>query len=662
MRPLCYTMLLILLHQSLQAQNCTGGLGDPMVEVTFGSGTGPGPSLGAGITTMQYVSSQCPIDGEYTLTNFTSGCFGTWHTIAQDHTGDPNGYFMLINASYQPSDFYVQTVTGLCAGTTYQFAVWAVNMMSGRDGIPPNITFSIERPDGTVLSSVQTGDIPRINPLTWTQYSTFFTTPTGISTVVLRMTNHSPGGSGNDLAIDDITFRPAGPQVSLTMNGIPDNTISFCAGTVQTQQLSATVEDCYNNPVYQWQEDKGQGWTNIPGAISPNYSTRPVNPGSYSYRLRVSEIENINTPSCGVSSPPATIVVLPILTPGISISTPTSAVCINTPTTFTASPENGGSAPLYEWLVNGVPVAGSPGSVPTFTSSTLRDGDIVCTRLISSERCVSLRNPLSNSITLSVTDNPVTSVQLTASNNPICSGNNVTFNAIPFNGGTNPTYEWKIDDQLVGNNAARFSSPTLKHDDEVTVTMTSSELCALPVPSNTISMTVHPTPVISLTPDTMIVGNTSFRLNPEVTGTITTWRWTPALSLDDPHTPFPLASPRVKTIYQLYVETAFGCNATAQETVFVYYGLSLPNAFTPNGDGKNDLFRVPVSIPVKIFRFSIFNRWGGLVFSTEDSAQGWNGTTKGILLPAGTYVWVIEFDDPILRKKAMKKGTVALIR
>ena len=204
----------------VHAQTCTGGLGDPIIDITFGAGPNFGAPLASGITNLQYLSNQCPNDGQYTITNSTSNCYnGSWINLTADHTGDPNGYFMLINASYQPSDFYVQTVTGLCPGTTYQFAAWILNMFAYGGAILPNITFSIENTDGTLLDSIHTGDVASTNPEKWVQYGFYFTTPAGVSTVVLRMTNNAPGGNGNDLAMDDITFRPAGPSMMIAIAG-----------------------------------------------------------------------------------------------------------------------------------------------------------------------------------------------------------------------------------------------------------------------------------------------------------------------------------------------------------------------------------------------------------------------------------------------------------
>src|SRR5437867_856104 len=93
------------------AQLCQGSLGDPIINITFGNGANPGAPLSAATTSYQYASNDCPNDGFYTVRNNTLNCFNsTWHTVNNDHTGDANGYFMLINASVQPGAFYLDTV------------------------------------------------------------------------------------------------------------------------------------------------------------------------------------------------------------------------------------------------------------------------------------------------------------------------------------------------------------------------------------------------------------------------------------------------------------------------------------------------------------------------------------------------------------------------
>src|SRR4026209_583909 len=137
---------MIFFFGALNAQLCQGSLGDPIINITFGAGPNPGPQLNAATTAYQYVVNDCPNDGFYTVRSNTSTCFGnTWHSLSSDHTGDPNGYFMLVNASFQPSAFYLDYVSGLCGGTTYEFAAWVINVLRPGSCAPsptqPNLTF-----------------------------------------------------------------------------------------------------------------------------------------------------------------------------------------------------------------------------------------------------------------------------------------------------------------------------------------------------------------------------------------------------------------------------------------------------------------------------------------------------------------------------------------
>lgn len=106
----------------------------------------------------------------------------------------------------------------------------------------------------------------------------------------------------------------------------------------------------------------------------------------------------------------------------------------------------------------------------------------------------------------------------------------------------------------------------------------------------------------------------------------------------------------------------FGCTDTATVDVFVRPETTLyaPNTFTPNGDGKNDVFYAHV-YDVTYYRMQIFDRWGNLFFDTENQQQGWDGTRKGKLCPEDTYVFQIVYDDmQYIRKKIV--GHVNLVR
>ncbi len=283
----------------LNAQLCTGSLGDPVVNITFGSG---GSSTGYTATNAYiYTSSSCPNDGYYTITSSTSGCFGnSWHTVNSDHTG--NGAFMLVNASFTPGDFFVTTVNNLCPNTTYEFASWLMNVLN-RSGIKPNITYSIETANGTVLQQFSTGDIPETISPTWTQYGFYFTTPASNTPIVLRMTNNAPGGNGNDIALDDITFRPCGPIITSSIQG-NSNTVYICEGNTNSYSFTSSVSSAYVSPVYQWQvsTDSGSTWKDIAGANSISYLRSPTGAGVYRYRLAVNEQSSATITACRIAS------------------------------------------------------------------------------------------------------------------------------------------------------------------------------------------------------------------------------------------------------------------------------------------------------------------------------------------------------------------------
>lgn len=117
-------------------------------------------------------------------------------------------------------------------------------------------------------------------------------------------------------------------------------------------------------------------------------------------------------------------------------------------------------------------------------------------------------------------------------------------------------------------------------------------------------------------------------------------------------------------IVQYTVTDKFGCESTAQKTVRVYSScyLAVPNAFTPNGDGKNDLLYPLNAIKADKLLFKVYNRWGQLIFQTNNWKQGWNGTYKGIQQPNGVYVWFLSYVDRDSKQARQMKGTAALIR
>jgi hypothetical protein len=111
----------------IHAQLCNNNLGDPIVNVTFGtSGTSPLPPN----TTTYSFAYGCPSKGEYTINDFLFGCGGSWVQIIGDHTPDDvDGNYMLINAESTPGVVNLDTAHNLCDNMTYQFSAYIANVM-----------------------------------------------------------------------------------------------------------------------------------------------------------------------------------------------------------------------------------------------------------------------------------------------------------------------------------------------------------------------------------------------------------------------------------------------------------------------------------------------------------------------------------------------------
>lgn len=112
--------------------------------------------------------------------------------------------------------------------------------------------------------------------------------------------------------------------------------------------------------------------------------------------------------------------------------------------------------------------------------------------------------------------------------------------------------------------------------------------------------------------------------------------------------------------YQVQVKNRCGVAVDAINVLECSSEIFLPNAFTPNGDGKNDIFRIVNYHGRQLIDFSIYNRWGECIFLTTDAKQGWNGTYHGQLQPAGTYVYKVRYRNTQGQEKLLK-GTVTLL-
>jgi len=164
--------------------------------------------------------------------------------------------------------------------------------------------------------------------------------------------------------------------------------------------------------------------------------------------------------------------------------------------------------------------------------------------------------------------------------------------------------------------------------------------------------------------DTTIAANRPLQLtanDPSGVGFVS-YVWSPSTWLSNANTKSPIATVDHDIAFTVKATTASGCIATDVISLKVYKGIDIfvPTAFTPNGDGKNDVLQA-VPIGIKQFgSFSVFNRWGEMVFQTKDPGKGWNGKINGVL-QRGVFVWIAEGVD-YLGNTIKRKGTTVVIQ
>lgn len=650
---------------------CTGSLGDPVVNITFGAGANPGQQLSAIVpgasTTLNYVAvngnpaTPTPTDGQYTISNNVPSN-PSWFSGQSDHTpNDQNGYMAFYNSQETAGlEFYKQTVTNLCGGTTYEFAAWVANCVNPQllDGVDPNITFLIETTGGVPLGSYSTGPIPENSIFQWQKFGFFFTLPPNENVVVLKMINNNVGGSaqpGNDLAIDDITFRACGPTIGASLSNTAQlDTIHICAGTAV--DLYGQYNTGYSNAAFRWQQFvSGTGWIDLPSSNSLQIQfTPPSGTGNFvQYRMVAAESANINSPNCRVSSKVLYVWVNDNPSGGITADT----VCANTRghLTFQTTSTAGPFSVLYKDpfnigynqinMVNGsvFPTGTIVSNPTTFTLIRVTDanGCFSNTGFVPQEATVGIKKPLFNApAQAGVCTNK--SIQLLGNN-----GAGYTFVWSPATYLNNPTIADPICTPAATiDYTVRITEPVCNTDSNFAVTVT-----AFPLPVVSI---VKSNDIDCARPAAQLVAN----------GNGSTFLWSPATGLSRTDIRNPIANPDATTKYTVTAVSDLGCESNDTLTLFVTNtgipALSVPNAFTPNNDGKNDCFGIGKWGYAAITEFSIYNRWGQKVFTTKNVLDCWDGRLKGVLQPSGGYSYVIRI--PTRCGELKRTGSVLLIR
>lgn len=396
---------------------------------------------------------------------------------------------------------------------------------------------------------------------------------------------------------------------------------SLCKGTNIILSTSATAGVSYS-----W--SPSDGLSSI-GTASPTAS--PL--------LTTQYVVTVKTQANCKSSDTVKVVVNPL--PAVAAGTLEPLICIGDSTSISATSP---TAISYTWSpaagLNNTSIA-SPTATPNATTNyRIQVADI--------NGCTS-----QDSVLVSIKQKPVFAVNPQSAG--ICTGESVTLTA---SGGDE--YAWYPPNTLSNPNASTtIATPTASTQYKVVIT---DNICAV---TDSLFTTVNITALSSIDVSKSndvdcILGTTTLR----ATGGVI-YNWYPATYLSDSTIASPIAAPLETTTYHVQVTNANGCTGTDSITVYVYKGsvengYKLPSAFTPNNDGNNDCFGVRKWGTLSNLDFSVYDRWGVLLFHTKNPSDCWDGTYNGKSQPPGTYVYQIRAQA--LCGTVYRKGTVVLIR
>jgi len=282
---------------------------------------------------------------------------------------------------------------------------------------------------------------------------------------------------------------------------------------------------------------------------------------------------------------------------------------------------------------------------------------------------------------VAVTNN-TTTYQVTATIGHCSATDNVTVKTVPY-----PTANAGIDTSVCYNTPAQLhaamvassftwtpggslSSPFIlnpvaspKQTTAYVFTVTDTLGCPKPVRDTVVVIVLPKVNAFAGNDTAVVIGQP---LHFHATGGIN-YLWSPPTALDNLNIADPTATydGSIDSIrYKVMVNDEQNCLDSAYVNVKIFKTnpqIFVPTAFTPNGDGVNDLFR-PLAVGIKTIEyFRVYNRWGQLVFSTTINGRGWDGKISGTSQATNTYVWIVKGVDYV-DKPFFKKGTVTLIR
>lgn len=603
---------------SLSQSLCDGNLGENIfTQGDFGSGqeniVTKDPGIAPGYT---YTTMTPPPDGFYTITNnmgLWNNNYGTWGSFS-DRSADPNGYMMVVNASYTPGTFYEETISGLCANTVYEFSADILNIVtrSAQNHSLPEIEFLINDE-----LKYATGKIPQDE--TWRRYGFSFTLKPDETEIKLTLVNRAPGGSGNDLALDNISFRPCGGVIEVKTD--TEMPLIYCQNQLEPIKLYTDIDT--NQWYFQWQfsnQINGQ-WENLGNLNQKEILHTSPNIGQYYYRIiSATTPTNLNHPKCRTESDIQVI------------STP--AVEYNVRDTFCQGTS-------YKFDNQSLT---QPGQYNAMFTSTLGCDSLVFLTLEE------------------VVEKPVMPTWVPM--DPLCHNEKSGSITLAEISGGYPPYQFQLQPDFPSS-VPIFEQ--LSHG-EYQVTTIDRHGCF-----HTSDLTLsNPAPLIVHGPkDTSLIFGSQLPIVIQSNHPVSTIEW------DTVHD-IPCANCEKFTLLPVHSETLSYRLTTDKGCVFrssfdidvdkSKIPIGIPNAFTPNDDRHNDYFQfiIPNNLVQNILNFQIFDRWGNLLYDVIQSKNalnpiGWDGNINEQPAATGLYLYYIQL-ELIDGKQYSYTGTIQLVR
>jgi gliding motility-associated-like protein len=602
----------------------------------------------------------------FTATSTVPNAIFDWYTSPTGGTSVFTGSVFTSPAIMANTTYYAEAKNPATGAVSPTRASGAVTLNNTGGGVNPNVTVT---PPSQVVNVGQTATFTASSTTPGATFN-WYATPTGGAPLFTGPSFNTPPVNGNIIyyaeAKDPVSGNVSTPRATatVTVNGGPGGTAPDVTVTPPTQSVNSGQTAAFMassttpGTTFTWYTAPSGGSPIFTGptftspAITANttYYAESKSPAGVASATRATGAVIINGSGGGTN-------------PDITVTPPARAVNAGQTASFTASSTTPGM--VFYWYTT--PTGGSPifqGS--TFTTPPV-NGNV--TYYAEAKDPVS-GNASTVRATATVNINPGPDITVTPPTQAVGQGATATFTATSttpgaeFNWYTTPTGGTPI---FTGGT---FTTPPVTADVTYYVEAKDPITGAVSVPRASASVGVNVVPNISVVPPTRVVdmGQTT-----NFTGTSTTpgvqfnWYTTPTGSTPiytggtfttppvngnvtyyvEAKNPFTgLTSPRAKAIILLN-------NANANN-VFV------PNAFTPNSDGKNDILYI-YAPNIKNVKFWVYDQWGELQFQSNNQSSGWDGTFKGRIQPVGVYVYYMEAtaNDGSLIKK---KGTVTLLR